>query len=259
MNSLRLGPVLTLVGMSGGNDLIHGKKSHQKDAENQGRPGRKPLDQGVQAGGHKVNDSQGAHTEEQQPFGADPAVQVQKISGIIPPSLALVEIFQIERNKILQNAGEQDGGKKFPHRIFAKPVQQGEDQEASRAVDGKPGAVQHATVHENVACQEGKPYLPEPSGARQRKVDQHQGADGIGAQAVHGLVAGSAFLCKKVPKPQRVKLFIQGILVGGKLHLPFHMAFVSSDRRRLYENDTEIVGKKAGDPVPGVHKRGGLL
>ena len=88
-----------------------------------------------------VDHSYPSYAEDQKTFCTDPAVQIQKISTVIPPFHSSGQNFHDQRSQIFKNPAENHGGKKFSSRVFSQPVQQCEDQNSAAAINGDPGTV----------------------------------------------------------------------------------------------------------------------
>ena len=125
--------------------IPHEYRRQRKAYRHQGFP-RDPADLIVQDGGQHIDDGQAAQTEYQKPFRADPAVQVQEISAVIPPALAIMGYFQVQGGKILHAAAQDHDSPKFQQRPGSQPVQRHQDQHAAAAVDRQPGTMEHTPV-----------------------------------------------------------------------------------------------------------------
>lgn len=67
-----------------------------------------------------VYNGQPANTENKQAFRADPAVDIQKVSAVIPPSLPVMHRFQKDRSKIFHTSADSHDTDKFQDRFLSQ-------------------------------------------------------------------------------------------------------------------------------------------
>ena len=96
----------------------------------------------------RSHDRQPAQTKRQQPLGTDTTIEIEKITGVIPPALSSVGLLQIPGREVLQPATQDHGGQELEQGLLPQLLQQNKDNHSAGAIDRQPWPMQRATIHE---------------------------------------------------------------------------------------------------------------
>ncbi len=108
--------------MPGGIYLVAPKDYHQRQANRNQDAIVNLAEKIIQKRRGGICNGDSAKSEDKKPLRTDSAVQIQEISGIIPPSRAAMGDFQIIGCKVFDASAENHGSQKFPQRFIPKPL-----------------------------------------------------------------------------------------------------------------------------------------
>ena len=118
--------------------LVGGKYTDQQYTGTHQRADRNPPDQVIQDRRQNVYDQHSSHAKGQQALRADPAVQIQKISAVIPPFFSVMCHFQKVRGEIFYHSAHNDCHNKFHYWFLPELIKQKQYQYTAAPIDWQP-------------------------------------------------------------------------------------------------------------------------
>ena len=201
------------------------------------------AEQGVQQRGNKVDDGQSSHPEHQQALGADAAVEVEEIAAVIPPFGAAGGQFHHPRCHVFQKSAEHHGGSEFQRRAGPQPVEKREDQHRAAAVDGQPGPVEKAPVHQLAGGHQVHPHFPQPAQHRQAEKDAQQRPHRVAAHIVQRRGRTPLFLGDGI-QPYGIGQTLGVVHQAAHPHLLGQILLKSPVLLAAQQQNAQIVGQK---------------